>query len=153
MSDNKTQPTNISVETFLASIDKRRVAEAKIIVDIMDRITGKPAKCGARVLLVLIRFTIHTTAVAKVICLYSHLVHEKPHHQIYFMEGFSERYVDELQRLGTHKISKACLYVSKLSSIDLDVLTDMLEKSYHMYSKEIVINLHYLGERLFCYDE
>ena len=136
MSDNKTQPTNISVETFLASIDGRRVAEAKIIIDIMNRITGKPAvmwgpsiigfgsvhytyDSGREGDMPILAFSPRKTALT-----------------IYFMEGFSERYVDELQRLGTHKISKACLYVSKLSNIDLDVLTDMLEKSY-VYSKEI----------------
>lgn len=34
----------------------------------------------------------------------------------------------ELENLGKHKTSKACIYINKLSDIKLDVLTEIIEK-------------------------
>lgn len=48
---------------------------------------------------------------------------------IYFSEGF-EGYADELAKLGSHKQSASCLYISKLRDIDRKVLYEMLKKSY-----------------------
>lgn len=47
---------------------------------------------------------------------------------IYF-EGF-DNYAQELKVLGKHKLSVACLYINKLTDINLDVLRTMLEKSF-----------------------
>ena len=44
------------------------------------------------------------------------------------MAGFSE-YDDLLDRLGKHTTGKSCLYVKRLSDIDLDVLRELLERS------------------------
>ena len=34
-----------------------------------------------------------------------------------------------LARLGKHKTSKACLYIKRLSDVDLNVLQELIEKS------------------------
>jgi len=44
---------------------------------------------------------------------------------IYIMPGYHD-YADILRRLGKHKIGKACLYVNKLSDIDMDVLEELV---------------------------
>jgi len=48
---------------------------------------------------------------------------------IYIMSGFSD-YAELMGQLGKHKTGKSCLYIKKLSDVDLDVLTLVLEKSY-----------------------
>ncbi|MFT3945143.1 MAG: DUF1801 domain-containing protein [Ancrocorticia sp.] len=50
-------------------------------------------------------------------------------HTIYLANNFSERWPDLMEQLGPHKASKACLYVTRLSRIDLDVLRTLLERS------------------------
>ena len=35
-----------------------------------------------------------------------------------------------LKKLGKHSISKVCLYIKKLSDVNLDVLEDLIVKSY-----------------------
>src|SRR5690606_32368864 len=40
---------------------------------------------------------------------------------IYIMNGF-EKYTNELTDLGKHNISKSCLYIKRLSDIDITVL-------------------------------
>lgn len=43
MSENKTKPTEVSVEDFLATISEQRADEARKIMQIMGQITGESA--------------------------------------------------------------------------------------------------------------
>ena len=47
---------------------------------------------------------------------------------IYIMPGF-EAYQEELARLGKHKTSVSCLYIKRLSDIDLGVLRSIVTDS------------------------
>lgn len=47
---------------------------------------------------------------------------------VYIMPGFS-LIEDLLPLLGKHKTSKACLYINKLADVDLEVLTQIIERS------------------------
>ncbi len=47
---------------------------------------------------------------------------------LYIMHGF-ERVADLMTRLGKHKTGKSCLYIKKLSDVDLGVLRKIVEKS------------------------
>ncbi len=40
------------------------------------------------------------------------------------------KYSDFLERLGKHKISKACLYITKLADVDMKVLEALIEAAY-----------------------
>lgn len=42
---------------------------------------------------------------------------------------FSERWLDLMQRLGKYRASKACLYLTRLSAVDKEVLKALLERS------------------------
>lgn len=48
---------------------------------------------------------------------------------LYIMPGFGG-YDDLLSKLGKHKTSKACLYINKLSDVDVDVLKQLIKRSY-----------------------
>lgn len=48
---------------------------------------------------------------------------------IYIIPGFSE-YEGLLTKIGKHKTSVSCLYINKLSDIDINVLEDLITKSY-----------------------
>ena len=53
---------------------------------------------------------------------------------LYIMTGFGG-YENLLSRLGKYKTGKACLYIKKLSDVDLTVLQELMEKSVaHMRS-------------------
>ena len=47
---------------------------------------------------------------------------------LYIMAGFSD-YDELMERLGKHKTGKSCLYVNRLSDIDLDVLEALVRQS------------------------
>lgn len=44
---------------------------------------------------------------------------------IYIMPGYAD-FADILNRLGPHKLGKACLYVTRLERIDRDVLAELI---------------------------
>ncbi|KTR74312.1 hypothetical protein NS234_19280 [Microbacterium oxydans] len=50
-------------------------------------------------------------------------------HTLYLVEGFAERWPDLLERLGPHRTSSACLYLTRLSAVDQDVLRELLDRS------------------------
>ena len=47
---------------------------------------------------------------------------------LYIMPGFYE-YEALLEKLGKHKIGKSCLYINKLSDVDISVLRKLIGKS------------------------
>lgn len=50
---------------------------------------------------------------------------------LYIMPGFADSdYQDLLSNLGKHKTSKGCLYINKLTDIDVTILEKLLKQSY-----------------------
>jgi len=124
--ENKTQPTKKSVAQFLKSVEnKTRVEDAKVVINMMKEITGlKPTMWGPSI----IGFGTY------------HYEYESGRKGKVPLVGFSPRkaslsfYIKTdktlLKKLGKHKLSKACLYITRLENIDVDILYQMIEKSY-----------------------
>lgn len=132
--DSKMQPTDVSVESFLATVSQQRAGEARQIMEIMQRITNEPATMWGPSIIGFgsVHYKYESGREGDMPLL--GFSPRKASLTIYFMEGF-DTYVDELARLGPHKTSKACLYITKLEKIDAAVLAEMLEKLYKLYSK------------------
>ena len=47
-----------------------------------------------------------------------------------YLTNDAARYADELERVGKHQTSKACIYVKRLDDIDRDALKQLIEKTY-----------------------
>jgi hypothetical protein len=50
-------------------------------------------------------------------------------HTIYLPLDFAERWPDLMSRLGPHRASKVCLYLTRLTGIDRGTLQELLERS------------------------
>lgn len=50
-------------------------------------------------------------------------------HTIYLVDNFSERWPDLVARLGKHRASKVCLYLTRLTGVDRSALRTLLERS------------------------
>jgi len=48
---------------------------------------------------------------------------------VYLLDGFGP-YEADLARLGPHSLGKSCLYLKNLDGVDLEVLADMVRRSY-----------------------
>ena len=50
-------------------------------------------------------------------------------HTIYLAEDFASRWPDLGERLGKHRASKVCLYLTRLADVDRAVLRELLQRS------------------------
>jgi hypothetical protein len=130
MAENKTAPTDVSVEAFLASVEHPvRRQDAETVLELMRNVTGQePVMWGPSI----IGFGSY------------HYKYASGREGDAAAVGFSPRkgnlalygltYAPEsaplLARLGKHKTSVACLYVNKLADIDLDVFKELIELGY-----------------------
>ncbi len=55
---------------------------------------------------------------------------------LYIMPGLND-YSDLLDKLGKHKTSKGCLYINKLSDVDVVVLREIIKRSYEQSKKTL----------------
>ncbi len=129
MADNKTQPTSLSVATFIDAItDPTRRADAKALVKVMQSASGeKPRMWGPSI-------------IGFGSC---HYKYESGREGNMPFIGFSPRKAASvlynviasddckalLPKLGKHTTGKGCLYVKKLADVDPKVLNAMLVKS------------------------
>ncbi|WP_305982956.1 DUF1801 domain-containing protein [Roseivirga thermotolerans] len=134
--ENKTTENNASVDAFLNSVkDEKKRADSFAIKNIMERITGKPAKMWG------------TAIVGFDVYHYKYdsgregdfmKVGFSPRAQnltLYIMPGF-ERYDSLMKKLGKYKTGKSCLYVKRLEDIDLEVLEQLIQESYDYMTKK-----------------
>jgi len=54
---------------------------------------------------------------------------------VYIMPGFAG-FEAKLAKLGKHKLGKSCLYLGRLKSIDMEVLTDLLTTDLALMRKK-----------------
>lgn len=133
MAEQKTKPHTGNVGEFLAQVeDARKRADSHVLIDLMSAVSGEPPVLWGT----MIGFGQY------------HYRYPTGHEGDAFLIGFAPRkaefsiylmgtYFSEenekrealLARLGKHRMGKACLYVKRLSDIDLDVLRELAEIS------------------------
>ena len=126
MAEIKTKQTEVSVDDFLDAVpNPERRADGKTLREMFERITGEPAKMWGPSIIGFGSYRYQ---------------YESGHGGEMCRLGFSPRakelvlYIGAsapggahlLADLGKHKTSKACLYVKRLSDIDMDVLERMI---------------------------
>lgn len=128
MAENKTKATTASVADYLEAVDPSQRADAKAIDRIMRRATGaEPKMWGGSII-----------GYGE-----TRLVYESGREMDWFATGFAPRkanfalYVGAgdpavaalLDRLGKHQTGKGCLYVNRLSDVDVEVLEELVTLS------------------------
>ncbi len=136
MAENKTKPTQASVGAFLEALsDEQKKKDCFLLLERIKDITGEePVLWGPSIIgFGSYHYKYDTGREGDMI-----LTGFSPRAQnisIYIMAGF-ERYPQLMKRLGKYRTGKSCLYVKRLSDIDLDVLMDLVSASYeHMNAK------------------
>lgn len=129
MAEIKTKPTQVNVDEFIAAVEKPgRRADAMVLRDMMERVTGEPATMWGPTI---VGFGTYHYRYAS--------GHEgdmcrvgfspRSVNLVLYVGGFPE-YEELLGRLGKHKRSKACLYLNKLADVDLGVLEDISRRTF-----------------------
>lgn len=129
MAELKTKKTTGSVAQFLDAIpDAARRADCRAIATLMQKATGaKPAMWGPAI----VGFGAYHYRYATGREGDWFEIGFSPRKQsltLYAMTGF-ERYRALLEKLGTHKSAKGCLYLRSLDDVDRSTLATLLERS------------------------
>lgn len=129
MADIKTKPTEVAVDAFLDSVEHPvRRADGKAVRAMMEAVTGEPAVMWGPSI---VGFGAY------------HYRYASGHEGDMCRVGFSPRaanlalyvggfpgYDALLEKLGKHKLAKACLYVNKLADVDVNVLEGIVRQTY-----------------------
>ncbi|WP_136660372.1 DUF1801 domain-containing protein [Nitratireductor sp. XY-223] len=132
----KTRPGAGDPDSFLASIeDEAKRTDSRTLVDMMKRVTGKDAVMWGSSI---IGFGTYSSTYADGRAMQWMATGFSPRKAaltVYIMPGFSA-YEGLMSRLGGYKTGKSCLYIKRLSDIDLDVLEELVAHAYrHMKEK------------------
>lgn len=127
MAEQKTRPTKVSVDSFIKKVpDPQKREDSKKLVALMKRITKEePTMWGP-------------TMIGFGNC---HYKYASGHEGDCFLTGFSPRtaaislyvtwnvkqFPELMKRLGKYKTGKACIYVKRLSDIDLGTLEELIK--------------------------
>lgn len=121
----RTKPTAVSVADFIAAVeDPRRRADAEAACALLAEATGEPATMWGPSI---VGFGAYHYRYASGHEGDAPLVGFSPRkaNLVFYLSGCDEGRGDLLARLGKHKAGKGCVYVNRLSDVDLAVLKDM----------------------------
>lgn len=129
MPENKTKPTGVSVDAYLASkASPEQLADCKTITAICKRVTKKPPHMWGPSIVGFGSYSYtyesgHSgeAPVAGFAVRGKELV-------VYIFAGNAKQ-AGLLARLGKHKIGKSCLYFKRLADIDVKVLEALITES------------------------
>jgi hypothetical protein len=136
MAAQKTKPTQISVESFLDKIlDEGVRDDCYELLKIMKRITGStPKMWGPRIVGFGNYHYKYDSGHEGDACL-TGFSPRKQNLTLYVMPGFTEN-SDLLAKLGKYKTGKGCLYIKRLSDVNLPALEHLIQYSVnHLISR------------------
>lgn len=125
---NKTVATKASVETYLDAIDPvQKQQDCREICAMMERLSGHPPKMWGPSIIGFGTYHYKYDSGREGDFLRIGFAARAQNISVYLMPGYDD-FSDELSRLGKHKKGKSCLYIKRLSDIDVNVLEEMIVK-------------------------
>ncbi|NNJ89674.1 MAG: DUF1801 domain-containing protein [Eudoraea sp.] len=136
MSGNKTIPTTESVDEFLASIpDVQKRMDCITLQHLMKEVTKEDPVMWGSSIVGFGEYHYKYDSGREGDMLMTGFSPRSQNISIYIIAGF-KRYEVLMKKLGKHKTGKSCLYVKRLSDIDLDVLKELIAASHeHIKNK------------------
>ena len=131
MSTIKTTITDASAEDFItASSEGVKREDSFTLLDIYKKITGEQPKMWGTSIIGFGQFHYKSDRSSQEgdwpLTGFSP---RKQNLTLYMMHGF-DSHTELLAKLGKHKTSKGCLYISKLADVDMQVLEQLIEQTY-----------------------
>jgi hypothetical protein len=130
MAELKTKKTEESVNNFLNTVeDETKRKDSFAIIEMMQQATGLPPKMwGASIVGFGSYHYKYESGHEGDMCIIG-FSPRKNNIAIYGMGG-EERNKDLLTALGKHKTGKGCLYINKLSDVNVDILKNIFKASF-----------------------
>ena len=129
MTSNKTAENDADPAAFLAAAEPaRRAEDARRVAKMMAEVTGEPPRMWGDSIVGFGRYRYTRADGSKHHWMLTGVSPRKAALTVYIMPGF-KLYGDLLARLGPHRHSSSCLYITRLDQVDFDVLTELVRRS------------------------
>ena len=136
MAENKTQAHGGDVTAFIEAVaDEKQRADAHAITAMMTRLSGEPPKMWGPSIIGFGQYHYKYDSGREGDSLRIGFSPRKGQTVLYMMDGYDDR-EEHLARLGKHKIGKSCLYIKRLSDVDMAVLEEMAAGSLDYMAKQ-----------------
>lgn len=123
----KTKQTALSPEGFIAAMeDGPRKADAQVALKWMSKVTGLKPKMWGPSIIGFGRYAYTYDSGHSGEAMLTGFSPRKANLVFYIMPGYEDQ-AAQLARLGKHKLGKSCLYINKLSDIDMSVLAEIVQ--------------------------
>ena len=131
MSELKTKPTNVSAEVYLQSVEPEgKRQDGLALLSLFRKITGEKGQMWGTAIVGFGMFHYKSERSSQEgdwpLTGFSP---RKQNLTLYLMSGFT-KHQELLKKLGKHTTSVGCLYIKRLSDVDIDVLTQLIETSF-----------------------
>ena len=126
----KTQPTALSVEEFINNIqDEQKRADSITLAKMMQKATNEEPKIWSNSMIGFgeVRFKSPATG-REVDWLRIGFAPRKAALSLYLTVDINS-YSEDLKKLGKYKTGVGCLYINKLSDVDMNVLEELIRKT------------------------
>jgi Domain of unknown function (DU1801) len=135
MAENKTQATSADVTAFIAGVaDEAQRADAQVIAAMMERLSGAQPKMWGPSIIGFGRYHYKYDSGREGTSLRIGFSPRKGQTVLYLIDGYVGKEA-QLARLGKHKLGKSCLYIRRLSDVDIAVLEDMITETLAYMAK------------------
>lgn len=130
MAENKTKPTDASVEAFIESVpDAQKRKDAHVILELMKKITKEEPKMWGTSLIGFGYELVKSKATGREVDWFRMGFSPRKANLSLYLAGNIHNYDDMLEKLGKHKTGVGCLYINKLADVDMKVLEKMIRQS------------------------
>jgi hypothetical protein len=121
---------DISIDDYMAAItDEQTVKDSRVLVEVMQRVSGHEPKLWNVGTLGFDRYHYKYSSKREGDCFVVGFYPRKGKITVYLMDG-TARYAELLAGLGKHTSTGYCIYIKKLSDVELPVLEQIVEQSY-----------------------
>ncbi|MBO1750627.1 DUF1801 domain-containing protein [Actinotalea sp. BY-33] len=120
-------PSDTPVETVLDGLAEVKRAEAEQLMGLMAAVTGEQPRLWASRIIGYGQYHYRYESGREGDAPLAAFATNQRQHTIYLTAGFAELHATQLARLGKVKHATSCLYVTRLTEVDLDVLRELVE--------------------------
>lgn len=137
--NNKTIPVDLPVQEYLDAIeDSSRKKDCIRIHDLMKEVSGKEPKIWGHSMVGFGSYHYKYDSGREGDMLAVGFSNRKQAITLYIMGGF-DRHGELMNKLGPHKTGKSCLYIKRLSDVDIDILSELISESLKAVERKYTI--------------
>jgi hypothetical protein len=133
----KTKVNEASVDAFIDQQSEATAADCRTIIKLMKKATGEEPRMWGPSIVGFGRYAYTYDSGRTGESMITGFSPRKANLTLYIMMGFEEE-AALMQKLGKHTTGKSCLYIKKLSDVELKVLESLIVKGVKAMAKQRV---------------